>query len=87
MLTPADAVKAGAPLVFDDVPNNVALDYHYGDAAKVAEAFAKATHVMRLRYINQRLVVNAIEPRSAIGEFDAATANGRCIRAARASSA
>jgi carbon-monoxide dehydrogenase large subunit len=75
VLTPADAVKPGAPLVFDAVPNNVALDYHYGDAAKVAEAFAKAKHVTRLETSNQRMVVNAMEPRAAIGEYDAA--NGK----------
>ena len=73
MLTPSDAVKAGAPLVFDAVPNNIALDYHYGDAAKVAEAFAKAKHVTRLETSNQRMVVNAMEPRAAIGEYDTAS--------------
>jgi len=72
VLKPADAVKAGAPLVFDGVPNNTALDYHYGDAAKVAEAFAKAKHVTRLETSNQRMVVNAMEPRAAVGEYDAA---------------
>jgi len=72
VLKPAEAVKAGAPLVFDAVPNNIALDYHYGDAAKVAEAFAKAKHVTRLETSNQRMVVNAMEPRAAIGEYDAA---------------
>ena len=72
VLKPADAVKPGAPLVFDAVPNNIALDYHFGDAAKVAEAFAKAKHVTRLETSNQRMVVNAMEPRSAIGEYDAA---------------
>jgi aerobic carbon-monoxide dehydrogenase large subunit len=70
VLKPADAVKPGAPLVFDAVPNNIALDFHYGDAAKVAEAFARAKHVTRLETSNQRLVVNAMEPRSAIGEYD-----------------
>jgi carbon-monoxide dehydrogenase large subunit len=73
VLKPADAVKPGAPLVFDAVPNNIALDFHYGDAAKVADAFAKAKHVTRLETSNQRMVVNAMEPRAAIGEFDAAT--------------
>jgi carbon-monoxide dehydrogenase large subunit len=73
VLTPSDAVKAGAPLVFDAVPNNIALDYHYGDAAKVAEAFAKAKHVTRLETSNQRMVVNAMEPRAAIGEYDTAS--------------
>ena len=75
VLTPADAVKPGAPLVFDAVPNNIALDYHYGDAAKVADAFAKAKHVTRLETSNQRMVVNAMEPRAAIGEFD--STNGK----------
>ena len=72
VLKAADAVKPGAPLVFDAVPNNIALDYHFGDAAKVAEAFAKAKHVTRLETSNQRMVVNAMEPRAAIGEYDAA---------------
>jgi aerobic carbon-monoxide dehydrogenase large subunit len=72
VLKPADAVNRGAPLVFDAVPNNIALDYHYGDAGKVAEAFAKAKHVTRLETSNQRMVVNAMEPRAAIGEYDAA---------------
>jgi carbon-monoxide dehydrogenase large subunit len=75
VLTSADAVKTGAPLVFDAVPNNIALDYHYGDAAKVAEAFAKAKHITRLETSNQRMVVNAMEPRAAIGEYD--TENGK----------
>jgi carbon-monoxide dehydrogenase large subunit len=65
------AAQPGAPKVWDDVPGNIALDYHYGDKDKVAAAFATAAHVVRLPLINQRLVVNTIEPRSAIGEFDA----------------
>ncbi len=71
VISAREAAKPGAPQLWDDVPGNIALDYHYGDKDKVAEAFAKAAHVVRLPLINQRLVVNAIEPRSAIGEFDA----------------
>lgn len=67
------AAQVGAPQLYDNVPGNIALDYHYGDKDKVAEAFAKATHVVRLPLVNQRLVVNSIEPRSAIGEFDGAS--------------
>jgi carbon-monoxide dehydrogenase large subunit len=73
VLKPADAVKPGAPLVFDQVPNNVALDYHSGDAEKVAAAFAKAKHVTRLETSNQRMIVAAMEPRAAIGEYHAAS--------------
>lgn len=73
VLNPEDAVKPGAPLVYDEVPNNIALDYHYGDSAKVAEAFAKAKHVTRLKSTNQRMIVAPMEPRAAIGEYEAAT--------------
>ena len=74
VLHAADAVKPGAPLVFDAVPNNIALDFHFGDAAKVAEAFAKAKHATRLETSNQRMIVAPMEPRAAIGEYDAASA-------------
>ena len=68
-----DAAKSGAPIVFDDVPGNVCSDYHYGDAAKVEEAFAKAAHVTRLHLVSNRIVVCAMEPRSAVAHYDKAT--------------
>ena len=68
-----EAARPGAPLVFDDAPGNVCVDYHYGDASKVAEAFAGAAHVTRLRLVSNRIVVCAMEPRSAIGHYDAAS--------------
>ena len=68
-----EAAQPGAPIVFDDAPGNICVDYHYGDTAQVAEAFAKAAHVTRLRLVSNRIVVCAMEPRSAIGEYDAAT--------------
>jgi carbon-monoxide dehydrogenase large subunit len=71
VMSAREAAQPGAPLLYDEVPDNVALDFHHGDSAKVAEAFAKAAHVVKLPLINQRLVVASIEPRSAIGEFDA----------------
>ena len=45
VVTAEDAARAGAPLLYDDVPGNVALDYHYGDADAVSAAFAAAAHV------------------------------------------
>jgi carbon-monoxide dehydrogenase large subunit len=53
--------------VFDEAPGNLCVDYLYGDSAKVAEAFAKAAHVTRLRLVSNRIVVCAMEPRSALG--------------------
>ena len=63
------AALPGAPLVHDEVPGNLALDFHYGDADAVAAAFAGAAHVTRLSLVNNRVIVNSMEPRSAIGRF------------------
>src|SRR3974390_2709084 len=66
----SEAAKPAAPLIYDEVPGNIALDYHYGDANRVAAAFAQAAHVTRLDLINTRVIVNSVEPRSAIGESE-----------------
>ncbi|MFN3349932.1 xanthine dehydrogenase family protein molybdopterin-binding subunit [Pseudorhodoplanes sp.] len=69
----SEAAKPGAPQIYDEAPGNLALDYHYGDSEKVAAAFARAAHVTKLSLRNTRLVVAAMEPRSAVAEYDAAT--------------
>src|SRR5437763_2666738 len=73
VIRPEDAARPGAPLLHDAAPGNVALDYHYGDAGAVADAFAKAAHVTNLKLVNSRVVVNAIEPRAAIGVYESKT--------------
>ncbi|HZN31943.1 MAG TPA: molybdopterin cofactor-binding domain-containing protein, partial [Xanthobacteraceae bacterium] len=67
---PDEAVRPDAPLIHDEAPGNVALDYHYGDGEQVAAAFAKAAHVTRIKLVNSRLVVNAMEPRAAVGVYE-----------------
>jgi carbon-monoxide dehydrogenase large subunit len=64
------AAQPGAPILYDDVPGNVALDYHYGDSEAVKAAFARAAHVTKLNLVNSRLVVAAMEPRAAVAAFD-----------------
>ena len=64
------AAQSGAPLLYDDAPGNLALHYHHGDSAAVAAAFARAAHVTKLSIRNSRIVVAAMEPRSAIAEFE-----------------
>ncbi len=65
-----EAMASGAPQLYDDVPGNLIVDFHHGDAGKVAAAFAKAAHVTKLRLVNNRVIVNPIEPRSAIATYD-----------------
>lgn len=66
----ATALDEGTPLVWPELGSNRAFSYHIGDKAKTAAAFARAAHVTRIEFINNRLVCNYIEPRSAIGEWN-----------------
>ena len=54
-------------------PNNTIYQWHLGDAKAADAAFAAAKHVTKLDIVNNRLVPNAMEPRVAIGEYDAGT--------------
>ena len=65
--------QPGAPLVFDDAPGNLCVDFHHGDEVTVAEAFARAAHVTRLHLVSNRIVVCAMEPRTAIASYDKAS--------------
>src|SRR5438045_3804506 len=69
---PSPATAPGAPRLYEDVPNNVGLDFHFGDSAAVAEAFGRAAHVTTLELRSNRIVVNPIEPRAALAEYDPA---------------
>src|SRR5688572_4843991 len=69
---PSEAAKPGAPQIYDDVPNNVCLDFLWGDPEKVAPAFAAAAHVIKLSLRNTRVVVAAMEPRAGLCSYDAA---------------
>ena len=66
-----EAAQPGAPLVHDHIKNNIVFDWHMGDGAATDAAFAKAHKVVTLRLVNQRLIVNSMEPRGAICEYDA----------------
>lgn len=67
----ADTVAAlTAPPIHPGSKSNVALDHELGDKAAVDAAFAKAAHVTNLKLVNQRVVVNAMEPRACMGAFD-----------------
>jgi aerobic carbon-monoxide dehydrogenase large subunit len=68
-----EATQPGAPLLYEHIPNNVALDYHYGDTAKIDAAFASAAHVTKLDIVNTRVAVVSMEPRVALGSFDETT--------------
>src|SRR5437660_434701 len=66
----AEAAQPGAPRLYDHIPDNVALDYHYGDTDKIDAAFAGAAHVTKLDIVNTRVAVVSMEPRVALAHYD-----------------
>jgi carbon-monoxide dehydrogenase large subunit len=63
-LTDMREALAGKAVLCPAAPDNIAAETSHGDAAAVAAGFAAAAHVVRLDVTNQRLVANAMEPRS-----------------------
>src|SRR5574341_738463 len=68
----AKAAAKGAPQIHEIAPDNTCYVWALGDKAAVDAAFAKAAHVTKLEFINNRLVPNAIEPRAAVADYSRA---------------
>jgi len=64
-----DAVKPGAPAVWDEAPNNIAFTLMMGNKEATDAAFAKPAHIVSLKLQNTRVTANSIEPRAAIGQY------------------
>lgn len=78
-VSPAPAVVDGAAALDSDGPDlwpgcpaNLPLDSEMGDAGTTDAAFAQAAHVVEAHFFNNRVVNAQMEPRAAIGEWDAA---------------
>jgi aerobic carbon-monoxide dehydrogenase large subunit len=68
-----DTAKDGAPKVWEDCPQgNVGFRLMFGNKEATDAAFAQAKHVVQLRVENNRLSPVAMEPRAAIGDYNAA---------------
>jgi carbon-monoxide dehydrogenase large subunit len=73
VVDPLQAIKPGAPVVWEDAPDNVVAAMSYGDATQVEQVFESAAHVVSLELVSQRLVPSALEPRSTIAEIEKKT--------------
>ncbi len=67
----AGALEPGSPLVWPDLGTNQAFLYRMGDRAVTEAAFAEADHVTTIKFINNRLICNYMEPRACLAEWDA----------------
>jgi len=65
-----DALEAAAPQLWSGAPGNRVGFNRFGDAAKADAAFKAAAHVVKVDIVHQRLIVNALEPRAVMAEWD-----------------
>jgi carbon-monoxide dehydrogenase large subunit len=64
------ATEVGAPQVWDGTQNNVGITWQLGDREGTDAAFEKAEHIVRVELVNNRVVVNSMETRAAVGQWD-----------------
>ena len=69
--TTAAAMMPDAAPVWDDCPDNICFRLSTGDRDAVEAAMASARHVVRRRFIVNRVSANTLEPRGCIGYYDA----------------
>ncbi|HEY7246172.1 MAG TPA: xanthine dehydrogenase family protein molybdopterin-binding subunit [Xanthobacteraceae bacterium] len=68
----AEAATAGAPRVWDECPDNIGFVQLFGDKAAAEAAIAKADHVVRHRFVVNRVTAATMEPRGCLGDYNAA---------------
>lgn len=69
-VTTAEQAKTDdAPLVYDEVPDNLSFLSEHGDKAKVDAAFAEATHIVEHRFPISRLTCVCMEPRVILARY------------------
>ena len=69
IVSTADASKPGAPLIWDGCKDNICFVELIGDKAAVDAAFGKAAHVVKHRFVINRVTAACMEPRGAVGVY------------------
>src|SRR5215471_6874942 len=66
------ALLPDAPTIWDEALGNLCFRFQRGDESATRVALAAAAHIVEIELVNNRLVPAPIEPRAAIGSYDAA---------------
>jgi aerobic carbon-monoxide dehydrogenase large subunit len=66
-----DAMRPGAPVIWDEVPDNIPVDTWFGNREATDAAFARADHVIAMDFHIDRVTGVPLEPRAALGHYDA----------------
>ncbi len=72
VVSTAGALDPGAPRVWDGCPDNISFVYLEGDKAAADAAFERAAHVVRHKFVINRVTAATMEPRGCIGDYNAA---------------
>jgi carbon-monoxide dehydrogenase large subunit len=72
IVSTAQALEPGAPRVWDDSPDNISFVYLEGDKAAADAAFARAAHIVRHKFVINRVTAATMEPRGCLGDYNAA---------------
>jgi carbon-monoxide dehydrogenase large subunit len=72
VVSTAAAAEPGAPLVWDDCPDNICFVHEVGDKAATEAAFARAERIVKRRLVINRVTAAAMEPRGALADYNAA---------------
>lgn len=68
----AEASRPGAPLVWDDCPDNICFVHLGGDKEATDKAFEAAAHVVTHTFVINRVIAAAMEPRACVGDYNVA---------------
>ena len=69
VVSTAKAVEPGAAKVWDGCADNISFVELIGDKAATDAAFAKAAHVVKHRFVINRVTAASMEPRGAVGVY------------------
>src|SRR5215471_2878889 len=72
VVSTAEATAEGAPGVWDQCPDNIGFVQLFGDKAATDAAFANAAHVVKHRFVINRVTAASMEPRGSLGDYNAA---------------
>jgi carbon-monoxide dehydrogenase large subunit len=72
VVSTAEATAEGAPRVWDQCPDNIGFVQLFGDKAATEAAFANAAHIVKHRFVINRVTAASMEPRGSIGDYNAA---------------
>jgi carbon-monoxide dehydrogenase large subunit len=66
----AQTLAPGAPNVWDESPGNACFVEHIGNEAATKAAFAGAKHIVKHRFVINRVAIATMEARTALGFYD-----------------